>query len=386
MANDTARSRFDVAVVGARCAGAATALLLARAGARVIVVDHDEPGTDTMSTHALMRGGVLQLARWGVLDAVLAAGTPIVTRTEFHYGADRVAVDIRPAFGTEGLCAPRRTVLDLALVRAAAAAGAEFRFGTSCDGLLRRDDGRVSGLRLRGPGGRVETVSAGIVIGADGRRSAVARHAGAEVRAVGLHAGACVYAYCPGLPNRGYRWYYAPGAAGGIIPTNDDLSCVFLALPRGAFDVSLRGRGRDAVARAIDGLLPAMSEELGGFDPETGLITFRGEPGFVRQSVGPGWALVGDAGYFKDPITAHGITDALRDAEILAAAVLAGRPEDYPPTRDALSAGFARLTDEIASYGWTLDELKAKHLALNVEMKREQAWIVEALPGFPQAA
>ena len=119
----TARSPlkpWDAIVIGARCAGAATALLMARGGARVLCIDYGDPGTDTLSTHALMRLGVVQLARWGVLDAIREAGTPQIRRTVFHYGDETVEVDIRPTPESDGLYAPRRTVLDLALVRAAA--------------------------------------------------------------------------------------------------------------------------------------------------------------------------------------------------------------------------------------------------------------------------
>jgi 2-polyprenyl-6-methoxyphenol hydroxylase-like FAD-dependent oxidoreductase len=101
---------YDAIVVGGRCAGAATAMLLARGGMRVLVVEAARPGTDTLSTHALMRGGVLQLHRWGLLDAVVDAGTPAIRSTEFAYGDDEVeTVDIRPSGGISALYAPRRT-------------------------------------------------------------------------------------------------------------------------------------------------------------------------------------------------------------------------------------------------------------------------------------
>ena len=96
---------YDAIVVGGRCAGAATAMLLARGGMRVLVVEAARPGTDTLSTHALMRGGVLQLHRWGLLDAVVDAGTPAIRSTEFAYGDEIETVDIRPA-GASPRCAP----------------------------------------------------------------------------------------------------------------------------------------------------------------------------------------------------------------------------------------------------------------------------------------
>src|SRR3954447_8102767 len=103
---------WDVVVVGARVAGAATAMLLARAGLRVLCVDRSRYGSDTLSTHALMRGGVIQLDRWGLLPALEAAGTPAVRRTVFHYGDESYGVSIRPSGGVDALFAPRRTVID----------------------------------------------------------------------------------------------------------------------------------------------------------------------------------------------------------------------------------------------------------------------------------
>ena len=103
-------SRYDVLVVGARCAGAATAMLMARSGLRVLVIDRGRYASDTTSTHALMRGGVMQLHRWGLLPRIVAAGTPAVRSTEFHYGEDVVQVEIRPQHGVEALVVPRRTI------------------------------------------------------------------------------------------------------------------------------------------------------------------------------------------------------------------------------------------------------------------------------------
>jgi 2-polyprenyl-6-methoxyphenol hydroxylase-like FAD-dependent oxidoreductase len=136
--------RYDVVVVGARCAGAATAMLLARRGFRVLVVDRERYGADTLSTHALMRGGVLQLHRWGILEEVKAAGTPTVRSTSFHYGDEVVEVQIKPKGGIDGLYAPRRRVIDRLLVNAARSAGAEVVYETRLVDLLRSDN-RVCG-------------------------------------------------------------------------------------------------------------------------------------------------------------------------------------------------------------------------------------------------
>src|SRR5688500_14677039 len=140
---------YDVVVVGARCAGAATAMLLARGGLRVLAVDRDRYGTDTLSTHALMRGGVLQLHRWGILEGLRAAGTPTVRSTSFHYADHVVDVQIKPQGGIDGLYAPRRTVIDRLLVDAARESGAEIAYRTRLIDLMRSPEGRVCGVHLR---------------------------------------------------------------------------------------------------------------------------------------------------------------------------------------------------------------------------------------------
>ena len=130
-------SRHDVVVVGARAAGAATAMLLARAGLDVLVVDRSRYGADTLSTHAIMRAGVMQLHRWGLLDAIVAAGTPAVRTTSFTYASASLPIPVKPIHGVDALYAPRRTVLDPILVDAARAAGAVMEYGTTITGVTR---------------------------------------------------------------------------------------------------------------------------------------------------------------------------------------------------------------------------------------------------------
>ncbi len=221
MIRQTLRPQYDAVVVGARAAGAATAMLLARAGLRVLAVDRGREGADTVSTHALMRAGVLQLHRWGLLDEVRAAGTPAVRRATFHYGDETLPVDVKPRDGVDGLYAPRRTVLDPILVEAARAAGARVEHQVAALELLADACGRVHGAVLERSDGRIERVEAPIVIGADGLRSRVAALARAPVERVARHATAVVYGYWSGLPLDGYHWYYRPGVSAGFIPTND---------------------------------------------------------------------------------------------------------------------------------------------------------------------
>src|SRR5690242_3449378 len=176
-----AHHSYDALVVGARCAGAATAMLLARKGLRVLVIDRGGYGTDTISTHALMRGGVLQLHRWGILPRLRESGTPPVRETTFHYGDEAVTVAIKPANGVDALYAPRRTLLDSTLVDAARDAGATVRHGHTLVGLTHGWDGRVHGATVLDAEGNAMHVEAGLVVGADGVGSSVARLAGAPI-------------------------------------------------------------------------------------------------------------------------------------------------------------------------------------------------------------
>ncbi|GIH25025.1 FAD-dependent oxidoreductase [Acrocarpospora phusangensis] len=381
--------RYDAVVVGARCAGAATAMLLARAGLRVLVVDRAGPGTDTLSTHALMRGGVLQLAKWGLLEDVIMAGTPAITRTAFDYGVLSADIAIRSSPGVPALYAPRRTVLDALLLRHAAEAGADVALGVDVTGVRRDRHGRVCGVTGR-ERRRAFDAYAPIVIGADGVRSTVAKAVAAPVTRRGLGAGALWYTHVTGLPNEGYRWFYRPGATAGLIPTNAGATCVFAGMPAARFGESRRSTPRQALADAFARAAPNAATELRAAVPAGPVRGWPGLLNFTRQAYGPGWALVGDAGYFKDPLGTHGITQALRDAQLLADAIVTGHggtePLEssltrYARTRDDLSADMFAATDALASYDWNLAE--ARHLLrhLSAAMSRE----VEFLSPVPLA-
>jgi len=186
--------KVDAVVVGARCAGAATALLLARAGARVLMVDRGVYGSDTTSTHALMRGAILQLHRWGVLPAIVAAGTPPVHSTTFSYPQQDVTVPIEPRFGVGALYAPRRALLDRTLVDAAVGSGAEVNYDVRMDGVIIDHRGRVRGITTVA-GGTRHRIEADIVIGADGLHSTVAQHVSAPRVVEGRHAAGVLYSY-----------------------------------------------------------------------------------------------------------------------------------------------------------------------------------------------
>ena len=373
---------YDVVIVGARCAGAATAMLLAALGLRVLVFDKSRFGTDTLSTHALMRPAVLLLHRWGLTDRLQAMGTPRIRRTSFLYAdADHnesIEIDIKPRHGVDSLYAPRRTVLDRVLVDAARERGADVRHGVHMLELLRADDGRVAGVRLRDRSGNVRDVAAGIVIGADGRRSAVARSVGATPYVVGQHMTSCAYGYFQDLPVDGNRWYYGPGMGAGAIPTNDGQTCVFASVSRDFAQGSASDRSQ-AFHRVVNKAAPDIGERLGDAQRVGRLHFFGGMRGFLRQPHGDGWALVGDAGYMSDPITAHGITNALRDADILARTIGEGGDlSNYQMARDDLSLKFFEVSDRVASLDWSIPTVQHYHRMMSQEMGREEEALVAA--------
>jgi flavin-dependent dehydrogenase len=370
--DDTA---YDVIIVGARPAGAATAMLLAGAGLRVLALDRSAFGADTLSTHAILRGGVLQLSRWGLLDELVAAGTPPVKHTEFVYRDGRVGVDIKPAHGVDALYAPRRTLLDPVLVDAARRAGADLHHGISVLDLLWHA-GAVAGVRALDSSGRQIELRARLVIGADGIRSGVAERVGAAVTRHGAGAAAATYGYWTDLDIDGFVWIFRPDACSGLIPTNDGRVCVFAG---GSTERISRG-GTQLIEEIVAEGAPDIAERLRSAKAPRGTRTWLGHPGFMRRPFGRGWALVGDAGYFKDPIGAHGITDALRDAELLARAVIDGWSDDrslldalagYESERDRISVRLFDVVDRIAGHRWDDTEIAGILLELNAAMADE---------------
>jgi len=330
-----------------------------------------------MSTHALMRGGVLQLKRWGLVPGISAAGTPAIRSTTFHYGSEAIRVAIKPEHGVDCLYAPRRTVLDRQLVDAARSAGADVRHGVVVTELLFAPDGRVTGVTLRDANGSHTAICAGIVIGADGRQSTVASFVKARTDVECANAAALVFGYFENLEQDGSHWYFGANCAAGVIPTNGG-HCVFAAVPAERFSATFRGDITGGFLQVLDASGPGLRARVEHGSPIGRLRGFGGTRGFLRQCHGAGWALVGDAGYFKDPLTAHGITDALRDAELLSIAVANGSTralEIYQRERDALSVPFLRITDAIASFSWSLDEVQALHMQLSALMNAEAAHI-----------
>jgi 2-polyprenyl-6-methoxyphenol hydroxylase-like FAD-dependent oxidoreductase len=345
---------YDAIVVGARCAGSPTAMLLARKGHRVLVVDRATFPSDTLSTHVLHPPGAAALARWGILDRLIATGCPPLHTYTFDFGP----VILSGAPGTPdapvAFC-PRRTVLDKLLVDAAREAGAEIREAFTVDELVFAD-ARVVGIRGHAKDGATEEVRARVVIGADGRFSRVADAVGAEQYNEKPAILSGYYSYWSGLPVTNRFDVFARDSSGfATAPTHDGLTLIV-----GGWSVSENETKKDDVEgnfmKILD-LAPEFAEIVRGGKREA---RFAGTavPNYFRKPYGPGWALVGDAGYNKDFITAQGITDALRDAELCASAVdasLSGaRPFDdamgeYQTTRDEHVLPMYEFTYQLAS-------------------------------------
>jgi flavin-dependent dehydrogenase len=379
------RSHYDAIIVGARCAGAATAMLLARAGLKVLAIDRRPYGSDTLSTHALMRPAVMQLWRWGLLEPLLDAGTPLIETTTFHYGDEAITIPLTGGSDLPGLLAPRRTVLDRILVDAARKAGAEIMHEVAVGDLFADTRGRVRGIEIRAAGRAAVRISGDIVVGADGIGSMVAKCVDAQTLRNGAVSAAHVYGYAPVEPGDGYHWYFRDGLAGSFIPTNDGLACIVASVPTGLFDQRFRLGHARARMDVLEALSPALAAQAARAPKDARLQAFRGVPGYIRQAHGPGWALVGDAGFFRDPITSHGISDALRDAEGLARAILAGSDAAFgvwQQQRDMIANQILDTTDAVAGFDWTLDNLGERHRRFSAVLKAE----VQALAGQPLPA
>lgn len=346
--------RYDAIVVGARCAGAPTAMLLAQKGYRVLVVDRASFPSDTVSTHVVHAPGVAALRRWGLLDKVVASGCPPFDLYSFDFGPFTIAGTPRPVDGISTAYAPRRTILDKVLVDAAVAAGAELRERFTVEDVV-IEDGVVVGIRGHGAGGQSVVERARVVIGADGRNSQVAEAVGAERYNEKPQLLWGYYTYWSGLPVAGFETVVRPHRGWGAAPTNDGLTMMVVGWPSaeaGAYKADVEANYLATLEAA-----PEFAERVRGATREDRFYG-GGVPNFFRTPFGPGWALVGDAGYLRDPITAQGMTDAFRDAELCASALdesLDGRrPFEeamaaYQSTRDAQVMGIYEFTTELAT-------------------------------------
>lgn len=338
---------FDVIVVGARCAGSPTAMLFARAGYRVLMLDRAAFPSDTLSTHLVHQPGIAALARWGLLDRLRASGCPPLERAVYEVEDIRLEGCGRGVDGQRAGYAPRRLVLDALLVESAAEAGVEVRERCSVRGLLRDDDGRVVGVEGTHQG-RSFTERAHLVIGADGMRSTVAGLCDAPFTVQDPLLTCAYYAYWDDVP-ASFELYERPGSWVAAVPTNDAATLVLTYFPQSRFR-EIRTDAYRAYLEQIRTTAPSLAERLVGRQPVERLRGTGDQQNWFRQAAGPGWALVGDAGHHKDSITARGISDAFFQSEALVRHV--GDGIDSPGRLDAALAAYASERDETLREGY----------------------------------
>lgn len=355
----------DVIVVGARCAGAATALLLARQGHKVLIIDQDRfPSDMRLSTHLVWHAGADLLQKWGVLEAVRASRCPALTEFSLDLG-ELVLKGTPPDAQVGAAFAPKRIVLDQILLDAAVAAGAELREGVLLDDLLREGD-RVVGITAKNPDGTVMTEQARWIVGADGRHSRVARSVGsAAYHEFPKEAGSLnTFAYFSGVSLKGVEFISRPERMAYAWATNDDQVLAGVMLPGHSPRVARQDTEAFFFAE-MEAMSPDLAARLrAGKREEDWISTSVGT--FCRQPVGPGWSLVGDAGLTVDPITAAGITNALRDADLLAELLhqgLSGQGDldatvaAYAARRDAVSVPLHLFSQDMARLAPPTDEV-----------------------------
>ena len=346
---------YDAIIVGARCAGAPTALLLARKGYKVLLLDRGTfPSDMPFSNHYVHQTGSARLKRWGLLDALKASNCPPILTNHWDYGAFTLTGEPVPAEGgVKEAFAPRRLKLDPLLVDAAVKAGAELREGFSVQEVL-WDGDRVAGVRGHQKNGSMVSEHARITIGADGMFSVVAKAVQAEEYKSGPALEGSWYAYFSGVPMIGWHLWLRPDRVIFAYNTNDNLSLIGVAFA--ARDLAMaRANIERHHSSTIQQHAPELWERMQAGRRESRYVG-GAIPYHVRKPYGPGWALVGDAGYQKDPCTASGITDAFGSAEWLA---------------DAIDAGFSgrqSLDEALAGYEQTRNQAELPYYELTTQL------------------
>ena len=372
---------YDAIVIGARCAGSPTAMLLARKGYRVLLLDKATFPRDTMSTHLIWQPGVAQLQRWGLLEQVRASNCPPIQKATFDFGALALTGSPPPADGATEAFGPRRTVLDKILVDAAVEAGAELRESFSVREIVTGND-RVTGIRGRAKGGSTVTAEARIVIGADSLHSLLARTVQPpkynEVPALACY----YYTYWSGVPTEGFEFYSRDYRTIFVLSTNNGLTLISVAWPNRKFH-EFRADIEGNYLKTLE-LAPDLARQVGNGRREERFVGTADVPNFFRRPYGPGWALVGDAAYHKDPITAQGITDAFHDAEALAQAIDHGfsgrRPleealADYERQRNEAVMPLYEFTCRLATLEPTQPRTMQLLAALRGNQEQTNRWI-----------
>ncbi len=343
---------YDVIVVGARCAGSPLAMLLARRGHRILVLDRSSFPSDTISTHYIQQPGISRLKSWGLLDRLTATGLPPIRRLNFSYNGLAISGFADPIEGVTEVYAPRRTVLDALLVDAAREAGAEVITGFSVTGLV-WENGRVAGVKGAVGDESEREFRAAFVVGADGRHSSVGNFVDAEYHRVKPASCFVYYTYYDGLDWEFHHWTGGETQQFAAWPTNDNQHLVTIMRHADRFR-EFRADVEGNFQQVFDQLRPDLGAQLrdAGTRAE-GFRAMRYPENYYRRSAGPGWALVGDAGYHKDPFTGWGISDAFKYAEVLAEKLHAGLAGEQPI--DDAAAEYEKFRDEqtIETYEFT---------------------------------
>jgi 2-polyprenyl-6-methoxyphenol hydroxylase-like FAD-dependent oxidoreductase len=332
---------YDAIIIGARCAGAPTAMLLAKKGFKVLLVDKSEFPSDTISTHVVMPPGTAMLKKWGLLDKVMETGCPPIRDMALDIGPFTLRGRPPVPDGLEWFIAPRRHRLDKILLDAAIEAGAEVRTDCPVEEITMNNN-KIDGIRFRTKNGSPLTEKAKIIIGADGRNSIVARKVNANTYNEIPPLTCWYYTYWSGIPDDGLVLYIRPERAMAKIPTNNGLTCVVIIWPAKQLH-EVRSDIEKNYFRSLE-MIPDLFEAVKNGKREERYTGMSDLPNFYRKSYGQGWALVGDAGYHKDPISTYGISDAFLGAELLTEALGAGL------------SGAEPIENALARYEHTRDE------------------------------
>jgi 2-polyprenyl-6-methoxyphenol hydroxylase-like FAD-dependent oxidoreductase len=296
-----------------------------------------------------------------------------VTRTTFRYGDEMDSMSVKPSHGVSAFYAPWHRRLSDVLEAAASAGGVERHQQITVTDVITRHD-RVVGVHATTADDRTVDLGADLVVGADGTASTIARRVGAPYTRVAASATAATYAYWSGLTTDGYDWAFTPDARSGVVPTGAGLACVFVSGSPERIGTGGVALIRDVIARAAPDLAEQLRATPAGEGRTSGART-----GYIRRSHGPGWALVGTAGYAKDPLSAHGFTDDLRDAELLTRAVVNADDmtavddalADYELERDRVGATVFDVVDRLGRGRWDTAAIPQLLLQLSSAMADE---------------
>ena len=368
---------YDAIIVGARCGGSATAMLLARLGHSVLVVDRAEFPSDTFSTHFVTAPGTALLERWGAIPRLQERGVPFFDHVLLNVSGN--VTNTNDIFGPLQVCSPRRTDLDPVLRDMAVEAGAEVRMQTSVTDVLRADDGRVTGVRLRDAEGNVSEEMANIVVGADGRTGIVARSVEPPSRDEHTIHGSGLYAYFDDFEYESEAAGFFDGAFVFAFPTGPRSACIGTEVHSSRTD-EMRADAEKLFRSRIEAD-PDLYGRVQAATRESRWHTGEVLNGFFRHASGPGWALVGDAACTKDPLLGHGITDSFVGAELLAAAIHDDQLDKYDEALwRYLGPIYAGSRDAAVDFDKTGDELFAAVLPAQMLIREEYDMVAAGGP------